>query len=69
MLPIMLAGMVPRSSAAAIISAGRSICTPSEYANASRGEYAGGGRSGMGEFRDAAADEVEEAKACKWISR
>ena len=64
-LPIMLAGIVPRSRAAAIISAGRSICTPSEYANASRGEYAGGGRSGIGEFREAAVDEAEEAKACK----
>ena len=44
--PIIVDGKVPLSIAAAKTSAGRSSCTPSEYANASRGEYAGGSRFG-----------------------
>ncbi len=40
--PTMCDGIVPRSSAAAMTSAGRSIWAPSGYAYASSGEYAGG---------------------------
>ena len=43
--PIAEGGSVPPSSAAVMTSAGRSICTPSEYVYASRGEYAGGSTS------------------------
>jgi len=40
--PTALLGTLFPSNAAAITSAGRSICTPSAYVYASRGEYAGG---------------------------
>lgn len=53
----MVLGNVPFSNAAAMTSAGRSSCTPSTYANASKGEYAGGSRWG-----------TPPANACKWMS-
>ena len=40
-----LEGIEPPSNAAAMTSAGKSTCTPSEYRYASKGEYAGGGRA------------------------
>src|SRR4051795_3739319 len=42
------AGSSPPSKAAAMNSAGKSMCTPSEYVYASRGEYAGGFRLVIG---------------------
>ena len=73
-LPIAEGGIVPPSRAAVITSAGKSICTPSGYAYASSGEYAGGSGSGVVALSvvapDPAVDEVDdEASACRWISR
>jgi len=58
---------VPLSIAAAMTSAGRSSCTPSEYVKASRGEYAGGSCCGKTlRFARATATGVEvEGNDCR----